>query len=120
MLEPELCYRIQGCVFEVYRELGHGFLEKVYERALAAELQRQGLSVQTQYPLTVKYKGEIVGEYFADLVVEDRILLELKAQPKLQDVHKAQVLNYLKASGLRVGLLVNFFYPKADVVRLVL
>lgn len=120
MLEKELCYRIQGCVFEVYRELGHGFLEKVYERALLLELQRQGLSAVVQSPVQVRYKGEEVGDYVADIIVEGRVLLELKAQEKLTQAHTAQVLNYLKATGIRVGLLVNFSYPKADIVRLVL
>ena len=120
MMEKQLCYRIQGCVFEVYRELGHGFLERVYERALLLELQRQGLSADAQSPVAVRYKGEVVGDYVADIIVEGRVLLELKAQEKLTQAHKAQVLNYLKATGIRVGLLVNFSYPKADIVRLVL
>lgn len=120
MLEKELCYRIQGCVFEVYRELGHGFWERVYERALLLELQRQGLSADAQSPVAVRYKGEVVGDYVADIIVEGRVLLELKAQEKLTKAHQAQVLNYLRATGIRVGLLVNFSYPKADIVRLVL
>ena len=120
MLEQELCYRIQGCVFDVYRELGHGFLEKVYERALLLELSAQGLQAEAQYPLQVRYREQVVGEYFADIVVEGRVLLERKAQDKLNGAHKAQVLNYLKASGIRVGLLINFAYPKADILRLVL
>jgi len=120
MLEKELCYRIQGCVFEVYRELGHGFLEKVYERALLLELQRQGLNADSQSPVAVRYKGEVVGDYVADIIVEGRVLLELKAHEKLTQAHKAQVLNYLRATGIRAGLLVNFSYPKADIVRLVL
>ena len=120
MLEKELCYRIQCCVFDVYRELGHGFLEKVYERALLLELERQGLSADAQCPVAVRYKGEVVGDYVADIIVEGRVLLELKAQEKLTPAHKAQVLNYLRATGIRVGLLVNFSYPKADIVRLVL
>lgn len=107
-------------MFEVYRELGHGFLEKVYEKALLLELQRQGLNAVAQSALTVHYKGQPVGEYFADLIVEGRVLLELKVQDRLTDAHKAQVLNYLRATGIRVGLLVNFSHPRADVVRLVL
>lgn len=120
LLEEDLTYRIQGCVFEVFRQLGHGFLEKVYERALLLELQRQGLSAESQSPVAVQYKGEVVGDYVADLIVEGPVLLELKAQEKLTPAHKAQVLNYLRATGIRVGLLVNFSYPKADIVRLVL
>ena len=80
MREKDLCYRIQGCVYEVYRQLGAGFLEKVYERALAREPALQGLKVASQVALSVRYKGHVVGEYYADLIVEDRILVELRAQ----------------------------------------
>lgn len=117
--EKELVYAITGCVYEVYRELGHGFLEKVYENALRQELVAQGFAVQNQVPLTVTYKGETVGEYFADLIVDDRVVIELKAQDKVHKAHEAQILNYLKASGKKVGLLVNFAYPKATVKRFV-
>lgn len=117
--EKELVYAITGCVYEVYRELGHGFLEKVYENALRQELVAQGFAVQNQVPLTVTYKGETVGEYFADLIVDDRVVIELKAQDNVQKAHEAQILNYLKASGKKVGLLVNFAYPKATVKRFV-
>lgn len=117
--EKELVYAITGCVYEVYRELGHGFLEKVYENALRQELVAQGFAVQNQVPLAVTYKGETVGEYFADLIVDDRVVIELKAQDNVQKAHEAQILNYLKASGKKVGLLVNFAYPKATVKRFV-
>lgn len=117
--EKELVYAITGCVYEVYRELGHGFLEKVYENALRQELVAQGFAVQNQVPLAVTYKGETVGEYFADLIVDDRVVIELKAQDKVHKAHEAQILNYLKASGKKVGLLVNFAYPKATVKRFV-
>ena len=117
--EKELVYAITGCVYEVYRELGHGFLEKVYENALRQELVAQGFAVQNQVPLMVTYKGETVGEYFADLIVDDRVVIELKAQDKVHKAHEAQILNYLKASGKKVGLLVNFAYPKATVKRFV-
>ena len=75
LLKGELCYRVQGCVYEVYRQLGHGYLEKVYERALCRELEFHGLSVKCQVPFTVSYKGAEIGEYFADMVVEDAISL---------------------------------------------
>lgn len=117
--EKELVYAITGCVYEVYRELGHGFLEKVYKNALRQELVAQGFAVQNQVPLMVTYKGETVGEYFADLIVDDRVVIELKAQDKVHKAHEAQILNYLKASGKKVGLLVNFAYPKATVKRFV-
>lgn len=120
LLEGELCYRVQGCVYEVYRQLGHGYLERVYERALCRELELHGLNAKCQVPFTVSYKGADIGEYFADMVVEDAILVELKAQDGHPKAWDARVINYLKTSGLKVGLLVNFTYPKAAVRRLVI
>jgi len=120
LLEEDLCYRVQGCVYEVYRQLGCGFLEKVYERALARELELHQLKVACQVPFHVEYKGVAVGEYFADLVVENAVLIELKAQDTIPaKAWEAQLLNYLHASGIRLGLLVNFRYPKATVKRMV-
>ena len=118
--EEQISYAIQGCVFEVYRQLGCGFLEKVYEKALLAELELQGLRAETQVPVTVQYKNIVVGQYFADIVVESRIILELKAQKQLPQASNAQLLNYLKATGLHLGMLVNFAFPKASVKRVVL
>ena len=118
--EEQISYAIQGCIFEVYRQLGCGFLEKVYEKALLAELELQGLRAQAQVPITVQYKNVVVGEYFADIVVEKCVILELKAQQKLAQAGKAQLLNYLKATGLHLGMLVNFAFPKASVKRVVL
>ena len=121
MLEDEeLTYKIRGCVYEVYRELGAGFLEKVYESALEIELAKQGLSVVRQQSLIVSYKGAVVGEFVVDLLVEGRIILELKAVSKLLPLHEAQLLNYLKVSNTKLGLLVNFSYPKAMVRRVIL
>ena len=94
--EEQISYAIQGCAFEVYRQLGCGFLEKVYEKALLAELKLQGLRAEAQVPVVVRYKKVVVGEYFADIVVEKRIILELKAQQKLHLASKAQLLNYLR------------------------
>ena len=116
----ELTYQINGAVFEVNRILGSGFLEKVYQKALLIELRKRGLKAQSEVPIQVQYKGELVGDYFADIVVEDRIILELKAIEKLQKVHEAQLLNYLKATGMHVGLLINFTHPKAEIKRMVL
>ena len=116
----DLTYQINGAVFEVNQVLGAGFLEKVYENALLKELKIRGLEVESQTPLTVRYKGVSVGEYFADLVVEGKIILELKAVESLTKAHEAQILNYLKATGCKVGLLVNFTYPKAEIKRFVL
>ena len=118
--EEQISFAIQGCVFEVYRQLVCGFLEKVYEKALLAELELQGLRAETQVPVIVLYKDIVVGEYFADIVVEKRIILELKAQQKLPQASKAQLLNYLEATGLHLGMLVNFAFPKASVKRVVL
>jgi GxxExxY protein len=119
IIEKELVYKINSCVFEVYRELGHGFLERVYEKALLIEFNSQRLKAQAQVPIQVHYKGEIVGDYYADLVVEDKVIIELKAQEHLNKAHEAQLLNYLKATKIEVGLLINFAYPKATVKRFV-
>ena len=116
----ELTYKINGAIFEVNRVLGPGFLEKVYEKALMVELKLRGLSAKSQVPVPVDYKGENVGEYFADIVVENQIILELKAVDSLQNIHEAQLLNYLKATGYKVGLLVNFTHPKAEIKRFVM
>jgi len=117
--EQELTYRIRSCVYEVSRVLGAGFLEKVYERALLKELALQGIQAHSQISLPVTYKDAVVGEYCADIVVEDRIVLELKAKSDLSAADEAQLINYLRASDLSVGLLVNFSYPKATVKRFV-
>ena len=116
----ELTYKINGAIFEVNRVLGSGFLEKVYEKALMVELKLRGLSAKSQVPVSVDYKGENVGEYFADIVVENQIILELKALDSLQNIHEAQLLNYLKAAGYKAGLLVNFTHPKAEIKRFVM
>ena len=116
----ELTYSINGAVFEVNRILGPGFLEKVYENALLMELKARGIKAAAQYPIKVRYKDQIVGEYFADLLVEDQVIIELKTVDKIEKIHEAQLLNYLKATGISVGLLVNFKNTKADIKRLVL
>ena len=116
----DITYAINGAIFEVNKILGPGFLEKVYENALLYELKNRGLKAVCQAPITVNYKGQCVGEYFADLFVEDRVIIELKTVEKLEKIHEAQVLNYLKATGIQVGLLVNFRHLKAEIKRLVL
>jgi len=116
----DITYQIRGAVFEVNRVLGHGFLEKVYEKALMIELNSRGLSVGNQVPLKVIYKEKIVGEYFADLLVEGSVIVEIKAVRHLLKEHQAQLLNYLKATGIQVGLLVNFTRNKAEIKRMVL
>lgn len=117
--EERLSYAIRGCVYEVFKRLGCGFLEKVYENALLQELRLQGLSAESQVPLKVRYKDEIVGEYVADIIVEGNVVLELKAQKELSKVHEAQLLNYLKAADINVGMLVNFSYPRVTIKRFV-
>ena len=119
LAEEELSYQVRGAIYEVYNQLGFGYLEKVYERALLLELVARGVSARCQVPIGVRYKGQVVGEYFVDVIVENRILLELKAQTRISRADEAQLLNYLTASGLRVGMLVNFAYPKAQIRRLV-
>jgi GxxExxY protein len=116
----EITYAINGAVFEVNKSLGHGFLEKVYENALIVELKQRGLEAKAQFPINVFYKNKIVGEYFADIIVEDCIVIEIKYVEQLAKIHEAQLLNYLKATNLSVGLLVNFTYPKAEIKRLIL
>ncbi|MBW2608661.1 MAG: GxxExxY protein [Deltaproteobacteria bacterium] len=116
----ELTYQINGAIFEVSRTLGAGFLEKVYENALMIEMLKRGLKAESQVPIKVFYKKEAVGEYFADILVQDKVILELKAVENLSKLHEAQILNYLKATGIQVGLLVNFKHPKAEIKRMVL
>lgn len=112
-----LTERIIGCAFTVSNALGCGFLEKVYENALAHELRKSGLLVKQQEPIKVSYDGVIVGEYFADILVNDTVIIELKAVRELTDAFAAQCLNYLKATGLPICLLLNFGKPKMDVKR---
>ena len=116
----DITYGINGAIFEVNRELGVGFLEKVYENALMVELESRKLKAESHVPITVRYKGVEIGEYFADIVVEKQVLLELKAVDSLQKIHEAQLLNYLKATGYKIGLLINFTHPKAEIKRFIL
>jgi len=116
----QLTYQINGAIFEVNKILGPGFLEKVYENALLIELRERNLEVQNQVPIKVTYKRKMVGEYFADIVVENRVIIELKSVDHLQKIHEAQILNYLKATPYEIGMLVNFTYPKAQIKRFIL
>ena len=116
----EITYAINGAIFEVNKILGPGFLEKVYENALIIELRNRGLIAESQVPIKVEYKGEGVGEYIADLIIEKSVIVEVKTVDALSNVHKAQILNYLKATGISVGILVNFNKRKADIQRMVL
>ena len=111
--------RIIGCALTVFHGLGTGYLEKVYERALAHELRKAGLAVSQQHPMVVRYDGVVVGEYTADLLVEEIVLVELKVARAIDDIHRAQCLNYLKASGLHLCLLLNFGKPRLEIKRIV-
>ena len=115
----ELTARVIGCAYRVSDALGCGFLEKVYENAMAHDLRKEGLRVEQQKKILVYYDGAVVGEYVADLVVEGMVVVELKAVRQLSQIHIAQCLNYLKATGLKVCLLINFGNPKVDVKRIV-
>ena len=119
LIEGELTEKILGAAFKVLNTLGPGFLEKVYANALSIELRTVGLSVEHQKLFAVTYAGTKVGEYLADLVVAGKVIVECKAISNLDSVHEAQLINYLKASGLRVGLLANFGRPKLQYRRLV-
>jgi GxxExxY protein len=110
---------IIGCAMRVSNTLGAGFLEKVYENALVIELKKAGLTVEQQSAIAVRYDGIIVGEYMADILVNNQVILELKAVKFLDEIHKAQLLNYLRATGIRIGLLLNFGTPKLGVRRMV-
>ena len=116
----ELTYKINGAIFEVNRILGPGFLEKVYENALALELESLGLNFDRQVPIEVLYKNQVVGEYVADMIVENSVILEFKTVEALTRIHDAQLLNYLKATNIPVGILVNFKEEKATIRRMTL
>ena len=116
----EVTNRIIGSAFEVSNILGAGFLEQVYRRALAKELKLRGLDARQEVPFRVVYKGDEMGTYIADLVVEGLVVVELKAVESLSSSHVGQVLNYLRASGLKVGLLFNFGRPKVEFRRILL
>ena len=122
ILYKEESYAIQGAVFEVYREMGCGFLEAVYQECLTKELKRQNIPFSPQVELFFSYKGEkLLQTYKPDFICYDKIIVELKAVKDVGDEHRAQVFNYLRTSGMRLGLLVNFgHFPKATVERIVL
>ncbi|MBP8304431.1 MAG: GxxExxY protein [Phycisphaerae bacterium] len=121
LLFKDECYAIQGAVFDVYKELGAGFLESVYQECLEKELLARQIPYESQRPLRLTYKGQVLEQtYKADLVCYGRVLVEIKAVRSLTGEHRAQVMNYLKGTGLRLGLLVNFgAFPKATVERMI-
>jgi len=118
--DKELTEKIIGAAFEVHNTLGAGFLEKVYQYALVKELKLQGYQAEPEVKIPVYYKDELVGDYSADILVEGRIILELKALSSLTGEHEAQLLNYLKATSLKVGLLINFGANRVQIKRKIL
>lgn len=119
MDDKQITEKIIGSALKVSNTLGIGFLEKVYENALVVELRRSKILFEQQKMLTVHYEGETVGEYIADLIVEKEIIIELKAAKAIDNIHQAQLINYLRATGLHIGLILNFGTPRLGIKRLV-
>ncbi|WP_164100414.1 GxxExxY protein [Candidatus Laterigemmans baculatus] len=117
--QREITEQIIGASFEVFRELGFGFLEKVYQRAMQIELELRGLNAEIETCIPVQYKGRLVGDYRADILVDRCVLVELKVAPDIDNRDEAQLINELKATGIKVGLLINFGRQKAEFRRLV-
>jgi GxxExxY protein len=118
-LHGEVTEQVLGAAFEVWKELGYGYLEKVYENALMVELRLRGIAAEQQYGIDVYYKGVLVGQYAADVFTERKVIVELKAEKEYNSKHEAQLLNYLKGTGIRVGLLLNFGEKRCEFKRLV-
>ncbi len=118
VLHRELSYRVMGAVFEVHNALGPGFAERIYEEALVQELVARVIPFTRQGEITVRYKGHVVGTHRLDLVIDEKIVLELKATSALNDAFKQQTLSYLKAADLELGILVNFGTPRVEYVRI--
>ena len=117
MQYEDLTKKIIACCFQVSNELGVGFIESVYEKALMIVFFEKGISAKNQHPLKVEFHGHHIGEFFADIVIEDKIIIELKAVKAIATEHQAQLLNYLKVTGMPVGLLVNFGKTKLEYRR---
>ena len=120
LIYKDLSYRIVGLAMQVHRELGPGFLEKVYENALMVLFRNEQIQAEQQSPIKVFFQNEIVGNYIADILVDDKIILELKTVKKITDVHKAQALNYLKATGLHLAIIFNFHSQGLEYERIIL
>jgi len=116
----EITDKIIKCAIEVHKNLGPGFLENIYESALIYEMKQQGLKVENQKVISILYKGTIIGEHRLDLLVEDKVIVENKTVKEFNDIHKAQILSYLRATGKRIGLLINFAKTKIDIKRIIL
>ncbi|MFC1453899.1 GxxExxY protein [Verrucomicrobiota bacterium] len=113
----EIAEKIIGCVYNVYNKMGFGFLESVYEKCLLIELGKAGLATECQKAIPVTYEGEAVGDFSADIVVENKVIVELKSVERLSKAHEIQLVNYLVATGIPVGLLINFGSAKVEVKR---
>jgi GxxExxY protein len=113
----EFTEKIIGCAYRVYNTMGFGFLESVYEKCMLIELHKEGLSAEAQHPITVYYDNEIVGEFVADILVEDKIVLELKSVRQIVKAHEVQLVNYLVATGKPIGLILNFGERKVEIKR---
>ncbi|MCD4830303.1 MAG: GxxExxY protein [Anaerohalosphaeraceae bacterium] len=120
IIYKELSYKITGLALEVHNELGCGFLEKVYENALMMLLEREKIPAKQQAPADVYFQEKVIGQYFADILIDNKIILELKTTNSITGIHKAQTLNYLKATGFKLGLIINFGRPRLEYKRLVL
>ena len=118
MLYSDLTRAVIGCAFDVQNELGAGFLESVYEKAMVVALSEMGIRTEQQTPIGVKFRGHSVGDFYADLLVDGKVIVELKAVAALTPQHQAQLINYLKATAIQVGLLINFGNPKLEYRRL--
>ncbi len=120
IIHKELSYKIIELALEVHNELGCGFLEKVYENAMMVLLDREKIPARQQTPADVYFQGKVIGQYFADILVDSKVILELKTVDAITNVHIAQILNYLRATGIKLGLVLNFAKPKFEYKRLVL
>jgi len=120
VVHADLSYRIMSAAFDVHRVLGPGYAERIYEQALAREFEERGIAYERQKRIEIEYKGLVVGEYFLDMVVEDSIVLELKATPEITALYCAQALSYLKASGMRLAIVINFGARSVKNKRIVL
>ncbi|OQX23856.1 MAG: GxxExxY protein [Desulfobacteraceae bacterium IS3] len=119
ILYKELSYKVIGLAMEAHRKLGHGFLEKVYENALMILFRKNDVRAEQQAAIKVFFEGEIIGQYVADILIDEKIILELKCAEKILPIHRSQLLNYLKASNLRLGIIINFGNSKLEYERLV-
>jgi GxxExxY protein len=119
LIYADLTYKIRGCIFDVYNELGHGHKEQVYQKALAKELEEKEIPFKREVNLKVKYKGESVGNYRPDFLIEEKVMVEIKAVEFMPKSYEEQLIHYLKSTEIKLGLLVNFGRPKLEIKRLV-